>query len=263
MHAARYLAFAMITLASLTACEPEPQPTGPDRLSVTSGAPGDASSLANPDVPTFEVQGVTSTSGDRSPCVYDAATGQFVCPEVSRGGVTLTRRYSFRDAAGNPQSRFDAVTTESITTETTARGTATRPDGGTSTIDRSGVMVTSGLAGAETSRKLNGTEGGTVKSEFTGRDGAKVSVDAAITDSTVNLVIPVPRERNTPHWPLSGSRIHHTRTTTTVGGTSHTFSVRRKETFDGTSVVKVEITTADGTRNCTVDLAAKTTTCTR
>lgn len=262
MRAARHAAFALITLAALSACQND-TPTGPDGLPLRSGTTGDASALANPDIPTFEVQGVTSTSGERSPCVYDAATGQFVCPDVSRGGVTLTRRYSFRDANGTAQSRFDAATTESITTETTAKGTVTRPDGGTSAIDRSGVMVTSGLAGAETSRKLNGTEGGTVKSEFTGRDGGKVTVEAAISDSTVNLVIPVPRDRSAPHWPLSGTRIHSTRTTTTVGANSHTFSMRRKETFNGTAVVQVEITTADGTRNCTVDLAARTTTCTR
>lgn len=40
-------------------------------------------------------------------------------------------------------------------------------------------------------------------------------------------------------------------------------TVRRQETFDGTSIVKVELTVNGVTQSCTFDLATRTSTCKR
>jgi hypothetical protein len=46
-------------------------------------------------------------------------------------------------------------------------------------------------------------------------------------------------------------------------GERGTLTVRRQETFDGTNVVKVELTVNGMTQSCTFDLATKTSTCKR
>ncbi|MBI4501871.1 MAG: hypothetical protein HY700_12000 [Gemmatimonadetes bacterium] len=251
--------------AIFAACQPEtPVPTASPQTTVPTVTAGDPAALTNPDIPTFDVQSSGTSSG--GPCVFSESTGQFTCPDMSRNGITFTRRFTIYDANSNVQSKFDAVTTASIKVETTAKGTTSRTDGATVTIDRSGVMVTSGLAGAETSRTLNGTEAGTVISDFTAPDGAKINTKTSVADTTSNLVIPVSSTTRTDRkavWPTSGTRVHATVTTFAKGTDTRTMSLTRKETFDGTSVVKVEITTADGTRTCTIDLAAHTTTCGR
>ncbi|MBI4421293.1 MAG: hypothetical protein HY560_10745 [Gemmatimonadetes bacterium] len=254
---ARWLTAAL--LLALAACERGQEgPTVPD---ARAPAAGDPMALADPDIPTFEVVSTGTSSSRPGPCVFSATTGQFACPDVTRNGITFTRKFTLYDADGNVQSRYDAATTASIKTETSAQGTMTPADGGSVTIDRSGVMVTSGLAGAETSRTLNGTEQGTVNGEFTGRDGVVVTNETELADTTSNLVVPVPTRDRRAGYPLSGSRVHSTVTTVTRGSDTRTVSVRRKETFDGTSVVQVEITVNGQTRTCTVDLATRTNTC--
>lgn len=221
--------------------------------------PADLDALADPDVPTFEVGATGANRG--GPCTYSESDGRFVCPEVNRNGIVITRQFTLYDAAGNVQSQHDRLTTASMRTETTAKGTGTGRDGGTVTVDRSGVMVVSGMEGEETQRTMNGVEHGTMAREFTGRDGAAVRMGHVVADSTQNLVVPVPRERERP-WPLSGVRVHAVTSTNSVGGAEpRTMTHVVRETFDGTSVVTVEITTDRGTISCTRDLANHTSTC--
>jgi hypothetical protein len=227
--------------------------------------------LTSPDTPIFEVSAAdTSTStGSTSgpgPCVFDDTTGQFSCPDMSRDGITLTRTFTIRDAAGNVQSKFDATTTASVEVQTSASGTTSRPHGATVTINRTGDITTSGLAGAETTHALNGTEQGTIVAVSTASDGTQVTDSTTVSDATQNLVVPVPANGTQPRadagrFPLSGSRSHSTTTTTTRGSDTKTNSTSRTETFDGTSVVQVVLTVNGQTQNCTVDLSSHTNTC--
>mgnify|MGYP003576446200 CR=1 FL=1 len=59
----------------------------------------------------------TSTAGygARSPataatCAFESATTSYVCPDVSSGGVTTSRRFTILDPAGNPRARYDGGT---------------------------------------------------------------------------------------------------------------------------------------------------------
>jgi len=206
--------------------------------------------------------------------VFGDSTGQFSCPDPRKGGLNLTRKVILRDAAGNIQSAFDKTTTESIEVQTSADGTTARPGGGTVTIHRTGDMITSGLAGEETTHTLNGTEQGTVDGEWTLPDGTKATEITTIADSTQNLVIPVPARpdgpggpggsmtpQSHPPFPLSGSRIHATTMTSTRGTETKTISTSRTETFDGSGIVQVVMTVNGQTKTCTVDLANHTSTC--
>jgi hypothetical protein len=256
-------------------------PSGLKGAAATSAIAG----LASPETPIFQVSGADAlASGDSAaaasvsgggtppgpgPCLFDPSGGQFACPDPRKGNLNLTRRVTFRDAAGNVQSAFDKDTTESIEVETSADGTMNRPGGGTVTIHRTGDMTTSGLSGAETTRILNGTEQGTIDGTWTLPDGTSASEHTTISDSTNNLVIPArpkgdgttPNPMTPPPNPLSGSRTHSTTTTGTKGGQTKTTTMSRTETFDGTSIVQVVLTLNGQTKNCTVDLANHTSTC--
>jgi len=259
MHRFAAPLLAALIVSGAAACSNDKLATSPTaELAATSG-------LANPDVSTFQISSAGTDSAGSGPCTFDDTTGQFSCPDVTRDGVTFTRTFAFFDASGNPQSKFDPATTASTKLDTSAKGTITGRNQ-TTTIDRTGEMITSGLAGAETSHTLNGTEQGTVVTVSTGRDGTQTTVSTTIADSTNSLVVPVPSKDNHGggpggRFPLSGSQTHSTTTTTTHGSDTQTNSFSRTETFDGTSVVRVDITKNGTTQHCTIDLEHGTNTC--
>jgi len=277
---------AAMPLLALAGCS-NSNGMSPSGLSPTA-ATAALATLASPDTPIFQVSGADAlaagdsaaaasftgggTPAGNGPCVFDPAPGQFSCPDKHKGALNLTRKAIFRDAAGNIQSAFDKDTTASIEIQTSADGTMTRPGGGTVTIHRTGDMITSGLAGAETTRTLNGTEQGTVDGTWTMPDGTAATEHTTISDSTLNLVIPAPPKLDSTNpgpgtmptdrpYPLSGSRTHATSTTGTRGTETKSSSMSRTETFDGSAIVQVVLTVNGQTKNCTVDLANHTSTC--
>jgi hypothetical protein len=151
--------------------------------------------------------------------------------------------------------------TAAIRTETTAAGTITRENGNAATVSRRGTMMTTGLGPDAKTHTLNGGEQGTIATTITGKDGATLTTSTSIDDATTNLVVPVrPADRGAA-YPLSGTRVH---TAITKGpGDRGTLTVRRQETFDGTNIVKVELTVNGVTQSCTFDLATKTSSCRR
>jgi hypothetical protein len=269
---------AALSLFVLPGCASKESSMSPSALADVAAA-ASVATLSSPDVPIFQVGSAdTSSVGSSSgaptgpgPCVFGDSTGQFSCPDTHKGGLSLTRKVILRDAAGNVQSSFDKTTTESIEVQTSADGTTARPGGGTATIHRTGDMITSGLAGEETTRTLNGTEQGTVDAAWTLPDGTSATETTTISDSTQNLVMPVPAKTDggglqppplpAPRFPLSGSRTHSTTTTSTKGTETKTSSSSRTETFDGSGIVQVVMTVNGQTKNCTVDLASHTSTC--
>jgi hypothetical protein len=211
--------------------------------------------LADEATAMFDIGPAGTTTGGA--CAY--TDGEFVCPSQSRDGLTMTRTFAFYDAAGNAQQRPDPITTASHRTSITVTGTIRTPRG-PATINRAGTMIISGLAGTETTHTLNGTEGGSIVAENKTPTGQTFTTTTTIHDTTSNLVVPVgPAAGPAQRWPLSGFRVHTS--TTDITGINRpavftAITTRIKETFNGTSIVTVEITTPAGTRTCTRDLAA-------
>ncbi len=236
-------------------------PGSPSSLGVGRGSSDSVAALASPDVAIFSIDGADTSSSGRGPCVFDPETGQFVCPDRTRNGITLTMRFTLYDANGNVQSRFDRATTAAIRTETTATGTTSR-QGATITINRSGVMMTTGLGPTATTHTLNGSEQGTIRSTQTTPDGT-VTTETSIQETTTNLVVPVRARDSAPRYPLSGVRVRTTVATTTRRGDTRTVTTRRQETFNGTNIVQIELTVNGVTEYCTFDLDTRTSTCGR
>lgn len=255
----RLVVLAFAAIAAVSGCSRSADtPTSPTENAGQSSSA--LAALADPEVAIFNVTGADTSSGGRGPCEFNQATGQFVCPDQTRDGITFTMRFTLYDAGGNVLSAFDRTRVASIKTETTASGTTAR-SGASVTINRSGVMVTSGLGPGSTTHTLNGSEHGTVASTMTTADGTRFTTNSTINDSTASLVVPVRNSRDDHAYPLSGVRVHATETTTTRGSTSRTVTTRRQETFNGTNIVQVELTINGVTQHCTFDLAAKTSTC--
>jgi hypothetical protein len=221
------------------------------------------SALASPEVSIFNVEAAGLGTDGRGPCVFDQGTGRFGCDDSRRGGLSFSRTVTFFDANGVVQAAFDPETTASIKTETSVSGTVNVKDG-TATINRSGVMVVSGLEGAETTRTLNGSEQGTVVVTGTGSGGVSFNISHTVNDTTVNLVVPVPRDRFLDRkFPVSGTRTHATTTVATRGTETKTDTRSRKETFNGTAIVQIELTINGVTQNCEFNLVTHRSTCQR
>jgi hypothetical protein len=216
--------------------------------------------LADPDARLFAVTSADTPAGAQKSCVFDPATGQFVCPDRTHDGMTFTLRFTLYDGGGKVQSARDR-NTAAIRTETTAQGTITRESGDTATVSRRGTMMTTGLGPDAKTHTLNGSEQGTIATTITGKDGAKLTTNTSIEDTTTNLVVPVGSADRGSAYPLSGVRVH---TAVTKGpGDRGALTVRRQETFNGTNIVKVELTVNGVTQSCTFDLATKSSTCKR
>ena len=237
-------------------------PTAPSQPATTTttttqtGSGSGVATLADPDAKLFAVTPADSPSG-QPPCQFNPATGEFECPSQTRDGITFTRQFTLYDARGNVLPRFGRDVA-AIRTETTADGTTTRDGGAVATIHRAGEMMTTGLGPDAKAHTLNGREHGTITTTMTAPDGTKVTANATIDGVTVNLVVPVRPGDRTQAYPLSGTRIH---TTTTIAPGKGPLTLRRQETFDGTNIVKVELTVNGVTQSCTFDLATKTSTC--
>jgi hypothetical protein len=235
-------------------------PTAPSQPAATqtTGASGSGvTTLADPDAKLFAVTPADSPNG-QPPCQFNPVTGEFECPSQTRDGITFTRQFTLYDASGKVLTQFGRDVA-SIRTETTADGTTTRENGAVATIHRAGEMMTTGLGPSSTSHTLNGREHGTVDATMTAANGTKVTTTTTIDGRTVDLVVPVRAGDPGQAYPLSGTRIHTT--TTTGSGGKGPMTVRRQETFDGTSIVRVELTMNGVTQQCTFDLAIKTSTC--
>jgi hypothetical protein len=257
------LGVSVLALLGAAACGSSLQsPTSPFLQGSTSSS---VAALSNSEVPMFNVTAAGTSTDGQGPCRFNSPTGRFDCQNFRFGNLNFSRTVTFYDANGNVQTAFDATTTASIKTVTSASGSVNKPDGGTATINRNGTMTVTGLAGAETSRTLNGSEQGTINVTGTDRNGVAFSINTSLTDTTTNLVIPVPGGglRNAEAPPLSGSRTHSTTTTTTRGSDTHTDTLVRTETFDGTTTVQVQLTINGVTQNCTNNLANHTSTCHR
>lgn len=210
-----------------------------------------------------ELDGMTFTgpsaelTGPRGPggCEREA-DGRRRCAGGVEGSLTHERTFSFYDAAGTLQANFDALTTASINMQMTVSGTVTR-ERSTATVLRERDVTLSGLAGEETERIWNGTGAGSHNSVHSGERGTRTQ-EMSSNDTTTNVVFALPREEN--RWPKSGTIVNNMSATITfTGARSETKNISRRAmvTFNGTSVVPLQV----GTKSCTLNLETRQVTC--
>src|SRR6185503_9494758 len=184
-----------------------------------------------------------SASANANACAF--SSGVFTCPTVTINGVTFTRSFILRDAAGTVLSAF-GPNVASIQTLTTVKGTVTAltPSGtSTFTIDRSEDMTLSGIRTAD--RTLNGHALSTLSGTFAA-PGGNVLVNVRSTETTEDLVLPKPRSGN--RWPQSGTITSVVESSVTPNGQQRfQSSMRQTITFNGGSLVTITITTGFGT----------------
>lgn len=193
---------------------------------------------------------------DHGVCAYSISTGRSTCPDVTRGGITISRSFAAYDAAGNAQPKRDASTVR-VNTQVWARGTAERPEA-TVTIDRKSDLTTTGVQPGSPNRTLNGTEQGTSTIVRRTPRGT-VRSNVVFGDTTANLVIP---NQLTNRWPTSGTVIHSNNGTRTVDGQSGStpVSYRAVAVFAGGSVTTT-ITANGRSKTCVRNLQTGARTC--
>jgi hypothetical protein len=190
-------------------------------------------------------------------CTYSATTGRFTCPAIVSGGLTLNRDYAFFDANNQPQSAYDAATTDSANFHVSVTGVHTAL-AGQDTVDRNRNFTVSGLLGAETTRTWNGT--GT-RNDGGYRDGTDARrtyhTNDAVTVSQV--VVDLPRSSNP--WPVSGTITRHITGTASVikSGVTKSFSVDRTVTitFNGSQTATVTVNGNTYTLDLSTGVATK------
>ena len=74
--------------------------------------------------------------GGGLPCAgtFDAATGRVTCATETRNGLTIARTAAYADAAGQAQSAFDSLTTNSVNLHTEVTGTVSFTRGADSSV---------------------------------------------------------------------------------------------------------------------------------
>lgn len=167
------------------------------------------------------------------------------------GSLSGTRTVTFYDSAGNVQSAYDSLTTDSIHVVTDLTRSVTRGDWSAS-VERTRDMTISGLEGDETTRTFNGVGTEIVSRSHTSSDSTQSSFDMNGSVTYDNVVVPVPG--SDPRWPLSGT-ITHTLTVTVVNGPNGngTRTVTAVVTFNGTSTATAVV----NGRTIQIDLTTK------
>lgn len=186
-----------------------------------------------------------------SNCSYDSATQRFLCPPLSKDGLTLVRSFAVYDAGGEAMSAYDSLLTASANFRTTVSGVHVAL-AGKDTIARQRDLTVTGLAGRETSRVWNGTGS---RSDGGYRQDATVTRTYHTTDGVAFVDVTVSLPRSEHPWPMSGTVTRHVVGTATVvrDGVTRSMSVDKTVTitFNGTQLVPMTV----GTRSFTLDLA--------
>lgn len=165
--------------------------------------------------------------------------GRFDCEPKTREGLTVTMSCTYKDAAGNTQTAYDAVTTASVAVHVDVKGTFDRGHM-SGTVDRKSDLTVTGLAGAETKMTWNGSESGTMTHSHQAEGQETRRYDMTFTGTTSNVVIPVPRTETS--WPLSGTTTHQTTIKFTGGEKGGTTEQRNVTvTFNGTQFATVTV----------------------
>lgn len=197
--------------------------------------------------------GLTSTGAAN--CPYDATSSYHVCPSVTLDGLTVTRRFQFRDASGTASQSYDPSLTASVNFLRTLDGSmgGSTSDGLTWTrgVHETSNRTVSGMAGDETQRVWNGTDTGADTTIYTSGSNTRTYA-ASVTQTGTDVVVALPRSATS--WPLSGTVTRVVTAKLTQSSTTATRNIVRTATvtFNGTSEVPIVVNGV----TCTVDLAA-------
>ena len=154
------------------------------------------------------------------------------------GPESSTTTEAFFDAAGNPQSEYDAVTTARIDVITIVAGQVER-ENWSAVIDRERQITFTGLEGEETHRTANGIGTSEVRRSRHTDDGDR-TYDMSGSVTFVDVVAPVPG--SDPRWPISGTISRSmTSVRTDVDGSSETREMEMTITFDGDQTAMVVV----------------------
>jgi hypothetical protein len=185
-------------------------------------------------------------------CAFSTTTNRLDCGPETHGGLTLTRSFSFLDAAGAAQQQFVRGTTNTVNVQRTVSGTRHHHETATSTVSSSSDLTVTGLASGSTERTVNAKAAGTETTTGT-KDGVAFTATRIAGDTTTGLIIPIQDSR--PTFPTAGTIIRAMQATITHDGEAPSTSSRREVvTFDGTSTATVVITQDGVTKNCTKPL---------
>ena len=186
-------------------------------------------------------------------CTLSSTTGRVTCPNLTRGGLTISRSFAFSDGAGTAQSAPNS-STNTINEQVVVSGTVTRHDGDvTSTVQHTSDRTVSGLAAGSTQRTVNGASKGTENSSGKTRDGTAFTASRVVGDTTKGLVVPL--QDGHPTFPTAGTVIREMTARIAVDGKAPVTKSRREViTYDGSSTATVVITKDGTTKNCTLPL---------
>jgi hypothetical protein len=243
---------SILLLVGLNACANDATAPSGEEIDATADAFALAEALALPGTNADRETGSAPTGTARQPCRYNEAEGRWVCPPITRDGLTLHRSFAYFGGDGNPMRRFDPLLTAAANTRNAVFGTLQR-ENATIRIRSGGEMTVSGLLGEETTHTLDGREVGRRETELVTDQGTASSL-LEFANRTVAVVIPVIQRGEdmlpTRRWPLSGQTIRAHAVTVTRNGEANTERWRETTTFNGTATVSVEIVSTRGTRSC-------------
>ena len=170
-------------------------------------------------------------------CAYNSQTQRVECPPFERHGLTIIRSFQFKDASGQVQQVYDAVTTASANFQSSVEGNISW-EWWSGDVKRHRDFTATGLAGNETQRTWNGTGDGQVSHSRHSDNGETRTYDMTYDTQVQNVVVPFPRTA----WPLSGSIARHV-VVKIVGG-PHDGETRDRTTvvtFNGTELVPIQV----------------------
>lgn len=186
-------------------------------------------------------------------CAFSSTTNRLECSNETRHGLTISRSFSFLDAAGAVQQAFQFGTTNTVNVKTSVSGTVVHHDQqDTSTVNSGSDFTVAGLASGSTQRTVNGASAGT-ESTTGKKDGVAFTATRSAGDTISGLVVPIQDGR--PTYPTAGTIVRSMQATVTLAGQSPSTSSRREViTYDGSATAKVVITHDGVTKNCTKPL---------
>ena len=175
-------------------------------------------------------------------CVFNAATGRFNCPPLTRGTQTYTTSYALFDGNGTTQSVYNKATTASINfivADTGQTSYSANSNTFTDTTYRLHNRTVSTLLG-DTVHTWNGSGTGSVHSSRTGQISKVYTFSSIDTASAVRFRQP----RDINPYPLGGTFVKNytvVRTRQASDTTTHTTTRKVVVTFNGTVNVPMTI----------------------
>lgn len=131
-----------------------------------------------------------------------ARHGFFDCTREVRPRFAVERSCTYKDAAGNLQPSYDALTTASIAMHAEFSADIDRGRWSGS-IERVRDLTVTGLAGTETEMTWNGSGTSVATRVRVNDEGDERRYELSSSTTIANVVIPVPRTATS--WPKSGS----------------------------------------------------------